>query len=114
MLKLTGTEKLMTQMMNQMIAGLKAQSPEVSEEFWTKFQKKLDTHGLIDQLIPIYDKYYTIDDLKAVNAFYESPAGQKVLTVLPSLMQESMKVGQEWGTKIAADALDEIRQEKKK
>ena len=61
---------------------------------------------------PLYDKYYTLDDLKAINAFYASPTGQKVLTSLPQIMQESMKIGQEWGAKIGAQAEEEIKQEK--
>jgi hypothetical protein len=34
--------------------------------------------------------------IKVVNAFYESAVGQKVISTLPQVMQESMKVGQEW------------------
>lgn len=63
-------------------------------------------------LMSIYDKYYTVEDLKAINAFYESPSGQKVLSTLPQIMQESMKIGQEWGSKIGAQAAEEIKQEK--
>ena len=29
----------------------------------------MDTHELLEMLIPLYDKYYTTEDLKAVNAF---------------------------------------------
>jgi uncharacterized protein len=111
MLKLTGTEKLMNQMLTQMIAAMKAQSPGVPDEFWAKFQQKMDMRELIDKLIPVYDKYYTIADLKAINAFYESPTGQKVLVSLPQIMQESMKIGQEWGAKVGAEAETEIKQE---
>jgi len=112
MLKLTGTEKMMGQMMAQLIDTLKTRSPQVSAEFWVKFQAKVDTHELIEKLMPLYDKYYTIDDLKAVNAFYASPAGQKVLASLPQIMQESMKIGQEWGAEVAGQAVKEIEAEK--
>lgn len=114
MLRLTGMEKLMDQMKTQMISALKAQMKEVPEEFWKKFQEKMDTRELLEKLIPLYDKYYTIEDLKAVNAFYESSAGQKVLSSLPQIMQESMKVGQEWGAKIGKQAAEEAEQELKK
>src|SRR5689334_4849978 len=99
LLKLTGTERLMGQMENQLIATFKAQMPQVPEAFWTKFQQKMNTREMIDLIIPVYDKYYTLDDLKAVNAFYETPVGQKVLSTLPQVMQETMKIGQEWGQK---------------
>lgn len=114
MLRLTGMEKLMDQMKTQMITGLKAQLTRVPDEFWTKFQEKMDTKELLEKIIPLYDKYYTTEDLKAVNAFYQSPAGQKILSTLPQIMQESMKIGQEWGKKIGKQAADEAEQELKK
>src|SRR5215469_13530327 len=70
MLRLTGMEKLVGQMEMQMITAWKAQMPQVPELFWTKFQQKMDTRELIEKVIPVYDKYYTTEDIKAVNAFY--------------------------------------------
>ncbi len=114
MLRLTGVEKLVAQMENQMISAFKTQMPQVPEIFWTKFQQKMDTRELVEKIMPVYDKYYTIEDLKAVNAFYESPVGQKVLSTLPQVMQETMKIGQDWGEKIGKQAAEEAEQELKK
>jgi hypothetical protein len=114
MLRLTGMEKLMAQIKTQMISGLQAQMKQVPESFWEKFQEKMDTRELLEKLIPLYDKYYTIEDLKAVNAFYASPAGQKVLSTLPQIMQESMKLGQEWGERIGKQAAEEAAKELEK
>ena len=114
MLRLTGMEKLVGQMETQMIASLKAQMPKASELFWTKFEQKINTRELVEKMIPLYDKYYTIEDIKAVNAFYESPTGQKMISTLPQLMQEAMKVGQEWGEKIGKQAAEEAEAELKK
>lgn len=111
MLRLTGTEKLMNQMMAQMIMGMKSKMTGIPDTFWGKFQQKIDSHGLMEQLIPVYDKYYTVEDLKAVNAFYESPAGQKVLSTLPQITRESMKIGQEWGEKIARQIAEEAQRD---
>lgn len=113
MLRLTGMEKLVGQMQTQMIASLKAQMPQASQLFWTKFQQKIDTRDLIEKLIPIYDKYYTTEDIRAVNAFYETPTGQKLISTLPQVMQEAMKVGQEYGEKMAKQAAEEAEQELK-
>ena len=113
MLRLTGVEKLVGQMETQMIEGMRAQMPQVPELFWTKFQQKMNTRELIEKVIPVYDKYYTTEDIKAVNTFYESPSGQKLLATLPQLMQETMKIGQEWGEKIGKQAAEEAEQELK-
>jgi hypothetical protein len=74
----------------------------------------MDVNELIEKLMPIYDKYYTLEDLKAVNAFYESPAGQRLLVVAPMAMQDAMKIGQEWGEKLGKEAATEAEQEANK
>src|SRR5690242_4523184 len=71
MLRLTGMEKLVAQMKSQLIAAFQKQLPDVSQDFWDRFDKKMDMHELVEKIIPVYDKYYTLEDLKAVNAFYE-------------------------------------------
>jgi hypothetical protein len=113
MLRLTGMEKLMDQMKTQMLDGLKSSMPDAPAGFWEKFSAKMDTRELLEKIIPIYDQYYTIEDLRAVNAFYSSPAGQKVLSSLPQVMQASMKAGQEWGEKIGQEAAEEVAGESK-
>jgi len=113
MLRLTGVEKLSEQIANQMLTSLRTQLPQVPETFWTKFQQKMNTRDLIEKIIPVYDKYYTIEDLKAINAFYETSAGQKVISALPQLMQETLKIGEEWGQKIGQEAAEEAEKELK-
>jgi len=117
LLKLTGMEKLMDQVLHQMIDAFKVQHPEVPADYWQTFKKNADVHGFIEEVAPLYDKYYTLEDLKAVNAFYETPSGQKILKTMPQLMQESMKLGQEWGARVgrkAAEELQERQREKEK
>lgn len=114
MIRLTGMEKLMDQIKTQLISGMKTQSKNLPEGFWEKFEQKLDVNGLLEKLIPVYDKYYTVEDLKAINAFYESPVGQRMLSTLPQVMQESMKIGKEWGGDIGQQAAHEAEEELKK
>jgi len=111
MLKSTGMEKVANQIMGQMIETFKTQSPDVPAEFWTKLQQQMDVHDLISRIIPVYDKYYTLEDLKAINAFYESPAGQKVLANLPQITQECMKIGQQWGEEVGQKVAQQVQEE---
>jgi len=111
MLKLTGMEKLVDQMMSQMMSGMQAQMTNMPSEFWVSFSKKIKASDLLEKLMPVYDKYYSLEDLRAVNAFYSSPAGQRMLSVMPQLMQESMVIGQEWGQKVGQQAAEEAKAE---
>jgi hypothetical protein len=100
MLDLTGVLKLMGQMKTRLLETYKDQHPGVPPEVWKRIDQEMDMGQLLQDIIPLYDKYYTLDDLKAANAFYGSPAGQHLLAATPQLMRESMQIGQAWGQKV--------------
>lgn len=47
----------------------------------------------IDKMYPIYAKYYTVADIRAITAFYKSPVGAKTLTTMPQAINESLQAG---------------------
>ncbi|MEI8139668.1 MAG: DUF2059 domain-containing protein [bacterium] len=111
MLQITGTEKILKGIKTQMMNGLKTSMTKIPDAFWSKFETKMDMATLIEQIIPLYDKYYTLEDLKSINAFYQSPTGQKVLSTSPQIFQESLTIGQKWGEKMGKEASDEFEKE---
>ena len=65
-----------------------AQSPpERQAELKTVF----DMSGIMEQLLPIYDKYYSSEELKEIIAFYKTPAGMKMIEVTPRIMSEFLQ-----------------------
>ena len=56
----------------------------------------VEVAGLIKQLIPIYKKHFTKEEVKAIVAFYESPIGKKLASQTPLISVESMQVSQNW------------------
>jgi hypothetical protein len=114
LLELTGTVKMTHQVMDQMIASFKMQNSDVSPDFWDRFEKEMNLQELVDKMIPIYAKYYSLDDLKAVNAFYQTPVGQRVLAATPQIMHESMQIGQDWGRQVVNRLMTELKEEKDK
>jgi hypothetical protein len=109
-----GTVKLTNQIMEQMISNFRSRNNGVSKEFWDRFEQKMNAQDLVGKIVPIYAKYYTMDDLKAINAFYQTPAGQKVIASTPQIMHDSMLVGQEWGKHVSIDLMAELNEEKAK
>jgi hypothetical protein len=108
MLELTGTTQRLQAMMQQMFAMFKARMPNVPPEKWDRMEKQMDLDELIERIIPLYDKYYSLDDLKAANAFYASPAGRRILAASPQIMHDSMQVGEEWGREMGMEAGHEM------
>ena len=52
--------------------------------------------GLMDRVVPLYDKRYTRDEIQALIQFYETPLGKKVSAFRPQIAKEGMVVAEEW------------------
>lgn len=75
------------------------------------YEKKFDADAVTEQLISIYDKHYTDDEIKGLLQFYGSPLGQKVAGESPKIgreIQESIRLS---SGKAAKEALQAAKQE---
>jgi len=106
-----GTVKLMNQMTDQIFGMFQKQMPQVSAVEWDRIHSEMNTDGLIEKIVPLYAKYYSLEDLQALNAFYATPAGQKMVAVTPELMKESMQIGQQWGQSVGMKVQMELMKE---
>lgn len=97
LLEVTGSTSLSKQMIDNIVEMYKQSYSDVQQTFWEEFRKEANAEELQSQIIPIYEKYYTEEELTQLIAFYESPLGRKVVQSLPQILQESMKVGEVWG-----------------
>lgn len=61
---------------------------------------------LVDLYLPIYDKNFTHEEIKALIAFYNTPIGKKYIEKQPIIMEEGMKAGQAWGMKLAQKIME--------
>jgi len=57
-------------------------------------EKILAPGGLAEQLLPVFTKQFTPQELRELTAFYESPLGRKTLDSLPSALREAKTVAQ--------------------
>lgn len=65
--------------------------------------------GLNDMMAQLYHKYYTDDDIQQLIAFYRSPAGRKMVQVMPVLLPESQNLGRIWGAKLLPVVLQRVQ-----
>ena len=56
--------------------------------------------ALTDEIVDVWARNFTADDVKALRAFYATPLGQKLIATLPTVTQQGMTAGQVWGQKI--------------
>lgn len=50
-----------------------------------------------DQIIPIYDKYFTNDEILGIIEFYKTPIGEMYLNKMGAVAIESMQIGNRYG-----------------
>lgn len=77
--------------------------------FIESYQKKFDVGQLTEQLVTIYDKHYTGDEIKTLLQFYGSPVGQKVAAESPKIGREIQAASRTTGAKAAKDALQALK-----
>ncbi len=109
LLTLTKSGELAVQMMQEMLNAYRQGLPQVPEEFWLGFAKKVKTGDLVDMLVPIYDRHLTHSEVTSLIEFFQSPVGKKLVSVQPEIMKESMQVGQQWGEKIGNEVTAELQ-----
>ena len=105
-------------MMPTIIQGLRVNltrnDPDLIKEF-NAFAPALAAEGeaakpdLIATIVDIYAKTFTTDELKAIEAFYKSPAGQKMIATQGPLTSETIGAVRAWGSKLAQQMGDEAR-----
>lgn len=113
MFKVSGTEETYHTVIQQMFGMFKQQYPQVEEEIWDEFEKefsKTSLDDLTEMLVPVYNKYLTIEDLEAMIEFYSTPTGKKFARNTPMITQESMQIGQEWGLKMGEDFIKKMQE----
>jgi hypothetical protein len=79
--------------------------------FSAGYQKKFDADQVTEQLVGIYDKHFTEDEIKGLLQFYGSPLGQKVAAEMPKIGRETQAAVRAASGKAAREALAEVKQQ---
>jgi hypothetical protein len=69
------------------------------------YVKNMPMDEITQAMIPTYQKHFTRGEMQAMNAFYSSPVGQKVIEELPAVLQEGMQAA----TPILSQYLSEFK-----
>ncbi len=93
--------------------------PEVEKDFDAFAPALLDTMSarlpeFAAEIVLIYARNFTPEEMHQMTAFYRTPVGQKLLEKLPTVTQESMRAGQAWGQRIGAEVQNRMIEELRK
>ena len=79
--------------------------------FVADYQKKFNPDDVTGQLVVIYDRHFTEDDIKTLLQFYGSPLGQKYAVEMPKISTEVQAANRAVSTRVAKDVLQGLRQQ---
>jgi hypothetical protein len=79
--------------------------------FSASYQKKFDADQVTEQLVGIYDKHFTDDEIRGLLQFCGSPLGQKVALEMPRISRETQTAVRAASGKAAREALAEVKQQ---
>lgn len=57
--------------------------------------------SLIELLVPIYQKHFSVEDLKDAIQMYKTPIGKKISEKTPIIAQETMQASMQWGMELS-------------
>ena len=84
------------------IAKLDAQADELT--------KGMPIDGMLEDMVPVYQKHLSKADVDAMVGFYSSPTGQKILREMPAMTAEGMQAVQPRLRKMMDDAMNKMEQ----
>ena len=113
--------KMLSQaLVEDMAKSIKSLRPDISDadlSATTEEVNKLLSESLpsfAEICVGIYDKHFTPDEIRSLITFYSSDIGKKLIEVMPTLLQESMKAGQEWGESLRPEVQRRVQARLKK
>lgn len=88
----------------QMVSQFKMMKPDVPQSVWDSAKTDVFDKEIVylkKDLVAVYQKNFTADEVKQLIAFYTTPLGQKLVDGTTKITKESMPVAQQWGMALA-------------
>lgn len=79
--------------------------------FVESYKARFDADAATSQLVAIYDRHFTDDEIKGLLQFYGSPLGQKFAAEMPKISAETQAANRAFSTRIAKDVLQDLRKQ---
>ena len=113
------TMQVQAQTMQQLLRDMILKDTgKLPSDFDVQFKTKMDdliknmpTDEIVQAMVPAYQKHFTHGDIEAMNAFYSSPVGQKVLEQLPAVLQEGNQAAMPILSKYLSDWQQRMKKE---
>ena len=106
LLDINGSKEQFAMTSQQLIQQFKQQSHDIADSVWAVVKEDIigpAFRELTEKMIPVYQKHFTHEEIKALIAFYESETGKMMVKKQPIIQREIMPFSQQWGRQLATD-----------
>lgn len=79
--------------------------------FMDSYQKKFNPDDITNELVAVYDKHFTEEEIKGLLQFYGSPLGQKYAEEMPKVYAEVNAAGRAVSLRVARDIIQDLRKQ---
>lgn len=104
---INGNTGLSAEQKKAAIAEATRKAPQVAERIRKVFDDPALADEMIEEMVPLYARRFSVAEIEQIAAFYRSPVGAKMLASMPQIMNESMQISQ----KIMLPRVGKIMQE---
>lgn len=120
LMKISGAANLGDQMMGPITQQIRtmmasaipqADREKFMDDFSDRFRARFRGEDIVNAIVPIYARHFSIEDIRELTQFYESPLGKRFVAALPQISKESQAVGTQLGQKAVLDTLREMSDE---
>jgi hypothetical protein len=86
-------------------------SEKFADEFLERYKVRFNAVQLTDNLVALYDKHFSAEEIKGLLQFYGSPLGQRAAAEMPVVMREAQRASQALNQSVTRDVFQELRSE---
>ena len=79
--------------------------------FTDAYQKKFNPDDITTELVAVYNKHFTEDEIKGLLQFYGSPLGQRYAAEMPKVSAEGNAAGRAVSLRVARDIMQDLRKQ---
>lgn len=111
LMELTGSISMGVDVVEEIIGTYKSFFTHVPDDVFEEIKYQIDATEFMDIMVEIYSQHFTLEELREINKFYESPIGRKMTITQEIIMIQADQKGAKWGQKIS-DKIIEVLTEK--
>jgi hypothetical protein len=79
--------------------------------FMDTYQKRFNPDDITSELVAVYDKHFSEEEIKGLLQFYGSPLGQKYAAEMPRVYAEVNAAGRAVSFRVARDVIQDLRKQ---